>query len=371
MADQWEVAGSTPASEWEVDKTTPDVPPAAGPHVDMKTSLIPSIARGVIRDVPPAVGTAAGVIGGGAATASPFGAIAGAGLGAAAGETASQAISRAVFGEGPTPTSKQGLIRTGVAGVGGAAAEGTAQGLIHPLEGLSSMLSDLPVVRQLGKFFRMPEEPIVGATKTAIQEGRAAKVPVRIPKYAQEVAEVPGIPRAPGEFAPSSTGVKLIPEPTRELPGGKGSAFSATRGEGGQLESLEQRGFETGNVGQIQGPRLIVPKESGYEGSVRSRETIDEGPVHPADMSGEDVVRPGAASASNVSEGPIKTSTILKPAPKGFINPETSDNPYASKDPADIEREQRNLETRQSADEWKKLTDEQKEALRNAKGRRK
>ena len=86
---------------------------AKSTSMPMKTSALPEIVKGVGYTLP-----AIGGIAGGLAGAPAFGAggLVGAGLGTAAGETARQAIFKGIFDEGPSPSSKEGLKQTSVAG---------------------------------------------------------------------------------------------------------------------------------------------------------------------------------------------------------------------------------------------------------------
>ncbi len=79
----------------------------------MKESSLPGIVKGVGTSLP-VIGGAAGALLG--APAFGGGAVVGAGLGTAAGTTAEQAISKGIFGEGPSPSSKEGLGYTALAG---------------------------------------------------------------------------------------------------------------------------------------------------------------------------------------------------------------------------------------------------------------
>lgn len=90
------------------------------PQPNMETSAVPTLAKGAIDAAPVVGGLAGGIVGSGL---SPAGTVAGAGLGAAGGESLRQLLMNKMFGEGPTPTSKQGLTQTAIAGLVGAASE--------------------------------------------------------------------------------------------------------------------------------------------------------------------------------------------------------------------------------------------------------
>ena len=92
----------------------------AKPHVKMEESVAPKAARAVTGSLPVAGGMGGAVLG---APAGGLGAVAGGGLGAAAGETARQYINKQIFGDGPSPISKEGLTDTAIAGGIGAASE--------------------------------------------------------------------------------------------------------------------------------------------------------------------------------------------------------------------------------------------------------
>ena len=294
MSDQWEVAGTspsgTPANQWEVDNA-PDRPAAAGPHVDMKTSAVPGIARNAIRDIIPALGTAGGTLGG-AAAAGPVGAVAGAGLGAAAGETAAQATERKIFGDGVNPLSKQGLIRTGAAGATGAVLEGASQ-YLHPVEAAKALIPNkwLNAGRALIGREAIPE---IGATSPIVVrpgEGQAygpkdtvvgaqEKIPVRPGFNTPRVGQQERIPVRPGvnPEAPAAEGdtvsskvrgpVIVAPEPTSTPVGGPKTAFSLSKS--GPLQRSTAMGRE--GAADIQATRegkpvVYIPKEgTGYPG---------------------------------------------------------------------------------------------------------
>ncbi len=95
----------------------PGMPPS---HVDMQTSSVPEVTKAGM-DALPVVGGLAGAVTG--AGAGGLGAVAGGGLGTAGGETLRQMLMNKMFGEGPTPLSKQGLQQTAIAGGMGAASE--------------------------------------------------------------------------------------------------------------------------------------------------------------------------------------------------------------------------------------------------------
>ena len=301
MADQWEVAGSspagTPASEWEVDKTEESGPARPGvsrPSVDMKTSALPILAKGAIQTVPGIVGT----LGGGAAGvgAGPGGAIVGAGLGAAAGETASQAIEQKVFGDGVNPTSREGLKRTGLAGVMGAATEGLTR--LHPVK--AAMEAVPPSWIRAGKALIGHEAtPAVGATeKLAVTPGEldpyVGRDPLtgdKVPVGAQSKTVVkPGFgtgdvrPGAKGRLlvTPGETvqpaedvthsmrgGTIVAPEPTRTLVGGEKTAFSLPKGA--PLDRATMMGRESAaDIKAVREgkPLIYTPKEgTGYPGA--------------------------------------------------------------------------------------------------------
>src|SRR4051812_37453861 len=85
-------------------------------NAPMKTSMAPGLVRGAASALPVAGGAVGAIAGAPADIAGGAGSVVGGGLGAAGGESLKQAILSRAFGEGPAPTSKQGLTDAGTSG---------------------------------------------------------------------------------------------------------------------------------------------------------------------------------------------------------------------------------------------------------------
>jgi len=185
-------------------------------------------------------------------------------------------------------------------------------------------LEDMPVVRGIIKAWRGPEPPIIkpgGAPDVTASTNvpyagedfgpvgapveRALVPPGGAPAYAGEDFGPVGEKSVPGEAGPKPSGdVIHAPEPTRTPIGGPKTAFSLVKGA--PMRAATAQGLE--GAADIQGvrtgkPVIYTPKEgAGYEGSVRSREPISEGPVHPAKSSGDNIIHTDAEPASSVEQ---------------------------------------------------------------------
>ena len=134
---------------------------------------------------------------------------------------------------------------------------------IQPIAGAKAIAADIPIVRKLGAFIKPePGTSFPKMTPGEATQGAAMEADKRF--NARAAAKESPV----GEtVAEKKSGVTRLPEPTKELPGGKGAAFSMKRPTA--LMQAGKQGYEgPGDVMKLAGKNVLYePAEgTGYEG---------------------------------------------------------------------------------------------------------